>query len=337
MTRGKNDLPSLIIDFVEYCEIEKGLSPSTAQKYHYRLNYFLNWMGQEFNSKSLKVEDLNENLIRRFRLYLNRYINPRNNNSLKKSTQAHFLVALRSFLRYLAWLGIQTVSPERVEIGRFEAHSLKFLAPEQLIKLLESPDIKTIIGLRDRAILEVLFSTGLRVSELTNLNRDDINFKSQEFSVVGKGNRRRVVFLSDEAKKWLLEYLRIRNDQWKPLFINVSGVKRPKGSKNHEKSEGDIVDTLDKEIGEKFRLSVRSVQRLVKKYTHQAGIAIEVTPHTLRHTFATDLLSSGADLRVVQESLGHKNVSTTQIYTHVTAPQLKEAHRKFHRKWKKDN
>lgn len=330
MTNSSKNLSSLVFSFLEFCELEKGLFASTAKKYHYRLERFLNWAKEFLDQESLSVEDLTEDLIKEFRLHLNRYISPRTKRPLKESTQNHYIVAIRAFLRYLNRQGIESVLPERVELRRADSRSLKFLELEQLEKLLEQPETNRILGLRDRAILELLFSTGLRVSELTSLDCQDVNLKSQEFSVRGKGGRVRVVFLSGRAKKWLGKYLERRDDSWKPLFLNRSGLNVSKAPRSDENKPTSIQGPSKEHHGEHFRLSVRSVQRLVKKYGRQAGLAVEVTPHVLRHSFATDLLSSGADLRSVQELLGHKDVSTTQIYTHVTNPQLHEVHRKFH-------
>lgn len=347
----KNNLDKYLLEFLEYCELEKGLSPTTSEKYEYRLSRFFDWARKKLNKKALTPKDLSEDLIRNFRLYLNRYLSQFSGRELAKSTQVNFMVAIRAFLKFLARRKIKAaVTAEEVDLGKSDARSLKFLDLEQLQKLLSQPKVNTLRGLRDRAILETLFSTGLRVSELIKLNRADINLKTKEFSVIGKGRRRRVVFLSPEACSWLEKYLARRQDAGKPLFIRVPSAKSYKGSKTHEKDLGGISDHLDhlknktekakseiqeelenlEDQGESLKLSVRQVQRLVKKYAKAAGIAIEVTPHVLRHSFATDLLTSGADLRSVQELLGHKNVSTTQIYTHVTNPRLKEVHQKYH-------
>ncbi|MBU0708207.1 tyrosine-type recombinase/integrase [Patescibacteria group bacterium] len=333
------NLRALITDFIEFCELEKGLFPSTSRKYHYRLNRFREWARRETNINELYSLDLTEELIKKFRLYLNRYINPVTKRGLMASTQNHYVVALRSFLKYLARERIECVAPERIELRKSDSRLLKFLQVEQLDELLSQTETTKVHGLRDRAIMELLFSTGLRVSELVGLDREDINLKTQEFSIIGKGGRVRIVFISDRAKNWLQKYLDRRDDEWEPLFISHSHppTRRSeaglsKGSKNADKLKSSIRDHLDDPSGNKFRLSVRSVQRMIKRYSHKAGLPVEVTPHVLRHTFATDLLYSGADLRSVQELLGHKNVSTTQIYTHVTNPRLREVYRKFHGK-----
>jgi site-specific recombinase XerD len=236
--------------------------------------------------------------------------------SLKRVTQNYHLIALRSFLKYCLKRDIAVVAPEKIDLPKAESHSIKFLERDQVDRLLNMPEISRNDGLRDKAILEVLFSTGLRVSELVGLNRDTINFERKEFGVIGKGRRARVVFLSDSAADWLKRYLTAREDDIPALFIRYSGKKPDDGSG----------------ASESLRLSSRSVQRLVEKYVKKARLPVKITPHGLRHSFATDLLSGGADLRAIQEMLGHKNVSTTQIYTHITNPQLKEIHSKFHHK-----
>lgn len=299
----------LIEQYLEYLEIEKGVSPLTIRNYRHYLSRFCDWCEKNFPIK--KVEKIDNELIRKYRLFLSRYTNEKD-LPLKRVTQGYHVIGLRGFLRFLRRKGLKVISAEEVDVPKGETQSLKFLSAEQTERLLNSPSLSSKTGLRDKTILEVLFSTGLRVSELMRLNRDQINLKTKEFGVVGKGGRPRVIFLSEPACKWLGRYLNFRKDKFKPLFIRLGGRK-----------ETD---------GEKLRLSVRSVQRMVKKYVKRARLPVEATPHTLRHSFATDLLSAGADLRSVQELLGHKNVATTQIYTHVTNPQLRKVHEKFHRK-----
>ncbi|NTV31191.1 tyrosine-type recombinase/integrase [candidate division WWE3 bacterium] len=342
-------LSSVITDFIEYCEIERGLSPATAMKYDYRLGRFILWAQEFLKKKPLELADVDIDLIRKFRVFLSR-------QDLKESTRYNYLVTIRAFLKFLVKTDYESVKPEKIELGKYSpGRSLKFLKPEQLDELLSQPNVKTISGTRDRAILELLFSTGLRVSEMAFLNRDMVDLKSKEFTVVGKGRRRRVVFLSDSAVEWISHYLELRKDTYHPLFLSYSGPNKHviependtrayKGSKSDGNQSGNINSHLEKASadeldpdGERFRLSVRSIQRLVKKYTKKAALPVDVTPHVLRHTFATDLLMGGADLRTVQESLGHKNVSTTQIYTHITNTQLKRAHEAFHGKWRKEN
>jgi site-specific recombinase XerD len=304
------NLGLLVTDFLEYLEIQKGCSPLTIQRYRHYLKRFHNWLTE--NSPTLKPEEINLGVVRRYRLYL-AHLPARDGRTLKRVTQSYHIVALRSCLRYLlVQRDIPTLSPDKVELPKQSSRSVAFLNPEQMERLLRSPQISNIIGLRDKAILETLFSTGLRVSELVSLNRDQVDLKRKEFGVKGKGNKLRVVFLSDTASQWIERYLQARKDNFKPLFIRHSG-------------KADI-----QKRGEKMRLTVRSVQRTVVKYVKRAGLPIEATPHTLRHSFATDLLISGADIRSVQEMLGHESIRTTQVYTHVTNRHLKEVHKAFH-------
>jgi site-specific recombinase XerD len=303
-------LEPLIDDFLEYMEVEKGRSPLTIREYRHYLNRFLDWL--KANSKATGPDDITSELIRRYRLYLAHLCNP-DGTLLKRVTQTYHIIALRAFLRYLlVQRDIATLSPDKIELPKQSQRSVAFLNSEQVERLLNSPKISDEAGLRDKAILETLFSTGLRVSELVRLNRDQINLDRKEFGVRGKGDKLRVVFLSDTAAQWLERYLQTRKDSFKPLFRRYSGR----------------VDTI--KDGEKMRLTARSVQEIVNKYAKRCGLPIEVTPHTLRHSFATDLLIGGADLRSVQEMLGHESIRTTQIYTHVTNRHLKEVHRTYH-------
>jgi len=302
-----------VLRFLEYCELDKNLSQKTVKMYGYYLSFFQNWLIKTYQNENYEVDKIDENVIRSFRLFLSRdYKNPFK-GQLKRQTQDYFLVALRSFFRYLIKQKLKVMSPEMIELGKQRDRTIKFLLPEELEKLFSVIDTSSIVGLRDRAILEVLFSTGLRVSELVSLNREQVNIEAGEFGVIGKGGKARVVFLSKRAKEWLKKYLDKRNDPYSPLFIRYSGPKEKEGLTN-----------------EKLRLSVRSVERIIDKYRKKAGILFRIGPHVLRHSFATDLLSHGADLRSVQEMLGHKNISTTQIYTHVTNTRLREIHEKFH-------
>lgn len=309
------ELNGLLIDFLEYLEIEKNVSQLTIRNYKHYLQRFLAFLKAQTNDHSPSPSAITPELVRQYRLYLSRYVDE-HGISLKRVTQNYHLIALRSFLKYLIKRGIKAIAPEIIELGKAESRSIKFLEREQVERLLNMPEISFDEGLRDKAILETLFSTGLRVSELVKLNRDQINFDRREFGVIGKGRRARIVFLSDTAVEWLKRYLGKRTDSAKPLFIRYSGKKADANDPN----------------GESLRLTARSVQRLVEKYVKKARLPIKITPHGLRHSFATDLLHGGADLRAIQELLGHKNVSTTQIYTHITNPQLKEIHEKFHRK-----
>lgn len=302
-----------ILRFLEYCELDRNLSIKTVRMYGYYLNFFQEWFLKSNNVKEFEVEKINEETIRNFRLFLSHeYKNPYK-GSLKRQTQNYFLVALRSFFKYLIREKLQVLSPEMIELGKARDRNIKFLSPADLEKLFEAVETRELRGLRDRAILEVLFSTGLRVSELVSLSRDDTNIETGEFSVLGKGGKRRVVFLSKHAKQWLTQYLEKRNDPYRPLFIRYSGPKSKEG----------LTD-------EKSRLTARSIERMVEKYRKKAGLLDRIGPHALRHSFATDLLSHGADIRSVQEMLGHKNIATTQIYTHVTNPRLREIHEKYH-------
>lgn len=301
-------LAALIPDFLEYLELEKNVSPKTLKNYTHYLERFLDFAGD------LDPKNIDLNLIRKYRLHLSRYFDPLTKKHLKRVTQNYFMIALRAFLRYLARIDVESLAAEKVELGDQEPSPLKVLDQESLEGLLNAPELSKKDGIRDKTILEVLFSTGLRVSELAFLNRDQINLSRGEFGIVGKGGKERVVFLSDEAKQWLATFLKTRNDRFDPLFIRYQGRVDP--------SEG----------GEKMRLTPRSIERIVAKYVKKAGLSVKATPHTLRHSFATDLLVNGADIRSVQEMLGHSNISTTQIYTHVTNRQLKDVHKAFHSK-----
>lgn len=297
-------------DFLEYLEIEKGRSPKTVENYQHYLERFLSW------TKAKRPSEIDLEMIRSYRLALNRF-QDENGQGLKKVTQNYHMIALRSFLKYLAKIGIASLSPEKIEIGKNPSKEIEFLDGGELDRLLSGVDGSDLRSLRDRAILELLFSAGLRVSELTSLTRDQINLDRQEFSIKGKGGKIRIVFISDSAKKALQKYLDKRTDMEPSLFVNYSKNK----------------------TGQDLRLTPRSIQRIVKYYSAKAGIVKDVHPHTLRHSFATDLLSNGADIRSVQAMLGHSSITTTQIYTHVTNIQLKEIHRNFHakRKLKREN
>jgi site-specific recombinase XerD len=302
-----------VLRFLEYCELDKNLSIRTVRMYGYYLEFFQNWLLSSQKADDFPVEKIDENIVRTFRLYLShQYKNPFKGD-LKRQTQNYFLVALRSFFRYLIKQKLPVLPPEMIELGKQRDRNIKFLLPEELERLFAVVETKDIIGVRDRAILEVLFSTGLRVSELVSLNREQVNIDAGEFGVVGKGGKARVVFLSRNAKDRLTKYLNQRDDPNRPLFIRYSGPRPKEGLTN-----------------EKLRLSVRSIERMIDKYRKKAGILFRIGPHCIRHSYATDLLSHGADLRSVQEMLGHKNISTTQIYTHVTNTRLKEVHEKFH-------
>jgi len=307
---GNTGLEPLTTEFLEYLEIERGRAPLTIREYRHYLKRFNAWVNE--NSDATEPGDIDLELVRRYRLYL-AHLRDRNGSQLKRITQSYHIIALRAFLRYLlVQRDINTLSPDKIELPKQSSRSVTFLNSEQLERLLNSPKISNEMGLRDKAILETLFSTGLRVSELVRLNRDKINLERKEFGVRGKGDKLRVVFLSDTAAHWLGRYLQIRQDHFKPLFIRYSGA----------------VDV--ERDGEKMRLTARSVEKIVKKYAKRCGLPVEASPHTLRHSFATDLLIAGADLRSVQEMLGHESIRTTQVYTHVTNRHLKEIHKSFH-------
>ena len=298
-------LKKYLVDFLEYCEIEKNHSQKTIENYDRYISKFINFVGD------IAPDKISLDIIRKFRLHLNR-------QGLKKITQNYHVIALRSFLKYLAKHDIKTLPAEKIELADTDERSVTFLELDEIIRLIEATEQEKdeIIKRRDRAILEMLFSTGLRVSELVSLNRDQINLTRGEFSVKGKGDKIRVAFLSLTAKEKIENYLSLRSDNFNPVFIQHD---------SHAKNISDL-------SGEKFRLSVRSIQRLIKKYALIAGIVKNVSPHTLRHSFATDLLISGADIRSVQAMLGHSSITTTQIYTHVTNQQLQEVHKAFHAK-----
>lgn len=300
-------LSELIIDFIEYLEVERGRSQKTAENYHLYLMRLVEFAGD------IEIDKINEETLRKWRLWLNRYRNDQD-DSLATITQSYHLIALRSFLTYCSKRGIEALSPEKIELPKVKRKQVSFLQLEEVKRLFEVIDPSTLIGLRDRAILELLFSSGLRVSELVGLNRDHVNTKRREFMVRGKGQKDRPVFISHQAADWISEYLHARQDNLPPLFVNYGG-------RQEATTSGDFK-----------RLSARSIQRTVSRYAKLAGITKQVSPHTMRHSFATDLLMNGADLRSVQSLLGHSNIATTQVYTHVTDQHLKEVHERFHDK-----
>lgn len=306
-----SDLTTYINEFLEYLEIERNVSQLTIRNYHHYLVRF-----QEFLktlSPAPTVNDITGETVRKYRLFLSRYADEKG-LTLKRITQNYHLIALRSFLKYLMKRDVPVLSPDKIDLPKADSRSIAFLDRESIERLLMMPSLSKVEGLRDKAILEVLFSTGLRVSELVKMNRDQVNLERSEIGVIGKGRRPRVVFLSASAIKWLDKYLDSREDDFLPVFIRYSGI---------------APDPNDLR-GESRRITARSVQRMVEKYVRKARLPIKITPHGLRHSFATDLLSAGADLRAIQEMLGHKNISTTQIYTHVTNPQLRQVHERFH-------
>jgi site-specific recombinase XerD len=301
-------------DFLDYLEIEKGLASKTQENYSRFLTKFFNWL-KDNGFEKLEPKNLDYKHIEKYRIFLARHIDPRTKKTLKKSTQNYYLIALRSLLDFFVEKNVASLSPSKIKLARDKSDKeIKFLKLDQLERLLLSPDKNKIIGLRDRAILETLFSTGLRVAELTSLNRDQlrINDKTEdlEISIIGKGSKVRTVYFSKRAVSAIRDYLKNRKDIDEALFINYKpGIEK---------------------TGLERRLTTKSIEDIVKKYVKIAGLPVMATPHTLRHSFATDLLSQGADLRLVQEFLGHRNIATTQIYTHVTNKQLRDIHKKLH-------
>ncbi|MCX7589452.1 MAG: tyrosine-type recombinase/integrase [Patescibacteria group bacterium] len=295
-----SEIINFINDYINYLEIEKGRSPKTQQNYLRYLKEFINF------SKINLASEITEQKIRSFRLYLAQ-------KNIKKITQSYYLIALRNFLKYLIRQNIKTLSPEKIELPKISRKQIEILEYNELEKLLNAPKKNDLRTLRDKAILETLFSTGLRVSELCNLNRY-INLERGEITVRGKGDKLRVVFLSERAKKAIKNYLEKRVDTEEALFISLSHSKNPKV------------------LG---RITPRTIERLIDYWSRRAGISQKVWPHMIRHSYATDLLINGADLRAVQELLGHQNISTTQVYTHLTNKELREIHRAFHAKRRK--
>jgi site-specific recombinase XerD len=304
-----SSLKQLKSQFLEYTEIEKGRSLNTVLNYDRYLTRFLGFLKKD------NPKDITDSSVRDFRLWLNRQAtgnNTKTGDTLKKKTQNYYLIALRAFLKYLARQGVPSLAPDRIELAKIGERHIEFMTDQELHRLLDAPEGSDVKTLRDRAILQMLFSTGLRVSELCSLSRD-IDLSSDELSIRGKGDKVRVVFLSDEAKKAVKSYIDKRDDVDDSLFVKV-GIETRQG-------------------GESMPLTRRSVERIVKHYATKAGIMSKrVTPHVIRHSFATDLLSNGADLRSVQALLGHANIGTTQIYTHVTDKHLRNIHKQFHNK-----
>jgi len=301
---------SLITDFLEYMEIERGSALASVENYDRYLRRFAGFA----RANQVDVpEKIDHELLRKYHLWLHRLPDASKKVPISKLTANYHLIALRAFLKYLIKRGIAVPSPEEVELAKTDERQISFLDDEELDLLLSKPDLNTIQGVRDRAILNLLFSTGLRVSELCNLKKNDINLEKNEFSVVGKGGKVRVVFLDHEAKESLERYLTTRDDKSEFMFLGYGHVNQAQNSKLKTQN-----------------ITPRSVQRMIHKYARMAGITKKVTPHVLRHSFATDLLMSGADIRSVQELLGHASITTTQIYTHVTDQHLAEVHQAFH-------
>lgn len=295
----------LILDYIEHLEVEGGRSAKTAENYRLYLERFMQF------TDDIAVNKITPEVVRKYRLWLNRFKND-NDDELATITQGYHLIALRGFLGYLSKRDIASLSPNKIELPKISRKQVSFLHYDEVARLLDGIPLDTEQGLRDRAIVELLFSSGLRVSELTNLNRDHVNTKRREFMVRGKGQKDRPVFIGEAAAERVEQYLAARLDNLPPLFLSYS-------RNNTISNKGDY-----------RRLTPRSIQRIINKYARLAGITKHVSPHTMRHSFATDLLMNGADLRSVQSMLGHSNISTTQVYTHVTDEHLREVYEKFH-------
>ena len=311
MKQSDKPIPHHLNDFLDWLEIEKGLSSKTQENYSRFLKNFLDWLKKN-KLDNLKPHELSPDHIWQYRVYLARQYVSKKNQSLKKDTQNYYLIALRSLLNYFADRDIISLPAEKIKLAKDKGDKqVRFLNIEQLEKLFSIPDTSKVCGLRDRAILETLFSTGMRISELTSLNKDQIKIRpgmtELELIIVGKGGRTRTVYLSERTLLWLNKYLETRKDKEKALFINY------RSKKNTSK-----------------RLTPRSIEKSIKKYAIMAGLPLNTTPHVMRHSFASDLLAKGVDLRTIQEFLGHKSISASQIYTHITSKQLKEIHKKYH-------
>ena len=308
MTR--NSIQDLKQQFLEYVEIERGRSLKTVENYDHYLSKFF-----EF-AKVKSPNDITEEALRQFRLFLNRQpgmkIKGQASTTMKKKTQNYYMIALRSFLKFLMKRGITALVPDRIELAKIGDRGLDLISSDELVRLLQAPDGDSEKALRDHALLELFFSTGLRVSELSSLNRD-IDLSKDELSVRGKGDKIRIVFISTDAREAIIKYLKKRKDMDEALFVQLSPI-------------------VNKNARDSLRLTPRSIERIVKYYAIKAGVSKKVTPHVIRHSFATSLLEHGADIRSVQMMLGHANIGTTQIYTHITDKHLKEVHKKFHRK-----
>jgi len=310
-------LGELIVRFLEHAEIGKNQSQKTVENYRHYLKRFESWIGADVLPKTISIEKIQD-----FRLYLNRLENEKGEQLLSTKTQNYHIIALRAFLKYLIKNDIPTLSPEKIDLSKIPERTVEYLSREELERLFEAVSAgagtsaaNAIRVARDRALLETLYSTGLRVSELVSLNRAQVDLVRKEFMVRGKGKKPRIVFLSERAATIIQDYLKLRDDNFEPLFLNY----------RHGRAAEDIT------LGEKRRLSTVMVEYLVRNYARKAGIIKKVTPHVLRHSFATELLVNGADIRSVQEMLGHSSITTTQIYTHLTNKRLREVHEKYHK------
>ncbi|MFA5459830.1 MAG: tyrosine-type recombinase/integrase [Candidatus Paceibacterota bacterium] len=312
MKKSNRSIPSYLNDFLDWLEIQKGLSSKSQENYARFLKRFLDWL-EKNKLSNLKPHELSSDHVWNYRVFLSRQCVNHSGQPLKKTTQNYYLIALRSLLNYFADKDILSLPTEKIQLARDKGDKqVRFLVLEQLEKLFKAPDVSKIQGLRDRAILEILFSTGMRISELTALDRNQIKIKPNskeelELSIIGKGNRMRTVYFSERALHWLSKYLETRKDDDKALFINY------RSKKNASR-----------------RLTNRSIEKSMKKYVVMAGLPLNTTPHVMRHSFSTDLLAQGVDIRILQEFLGHKNIAATQIYAHVTNKKLREIHQKFH-------
>ena len=302
------DLQRLITRFLENLEVGRGKSQKTVQNYHHYLQRWTDFIGDK------EPGDFTLDDVHNYQLFLNRYKDERE-RPLGVKTQNYHLIALRAFLKYLVKQDVPTLAPEKIDLKKTPERIVDFLTREEMERLFEVIDISARTGLRDRAMMETLYSTGLRVSELTSLDRGQVDLKRGEFTVRGKGDKPRIVFLSERCVKWIKLYLAERTDNWEPLFI----------------SYGRNRDDDELGLGEKRRLTAYTVQTMVRKASRLAGLSKKVTPHVIRHSFATEMLNNGADIRAIQEMLGHASITTTQIYTHSTNPRLRDVHRRFHR------
>jgi site-specific recombinase XerD len=299
-----NNLKKLKTDFLEYLEVDKNRSPKTIENYDRYLSRFLEW------SKLKNPEEISEEIVHKFRVSLGRQIGQQG-KQITHRTQNYYIIALRGFLGFLAKKNIKTLAPEKIELAKTKDRAIDFLTIDEVREIINTASGESLAQKRDKAILILLFSSGLRRAELTGLDRDQVNLKKREFSVIGKGSKIRIVFISEEASEIIKSYLEKRTDIDSALFVRI--VKNPGEHSN-------------------LRLTPRSIQRMIKKYTVKAGVLKKVTPHVLRHSFATNLLQNGADIRSVQSLLGHSSISTTQIYTHVTNEKLKEVYEKYSKK-----
>ncbi len=309
-------LQDALLRFLEHAEITKNQSKKTLENYHHYLSRFSKWFttAPGKNGADRDVSEITQDDVQKFRLYLNRLTNELGEQLLGIKTQNYHVIALRAFLKYCAKNGIPCLAPEMIDLSKIPERSVDFLSREELERLFEAVDTSELRGMRDLAILETLYSTGLRVSELVSLNRSQVDLDRREFMVRGKGKKTRVVFLSDRSVDALRRYLAFRQDNFEPVFANTRRTRKIRTAKEDEM----------------YRLSTVMVEYLVRQYARKAGLIKKVTPHTLRHSFATGLLIQGADLRSVQEMLGHSSITTTQIYTHLTNQQLQEVHKRFH-------